>query len=75
VSSGYYDPGRSSGPVEACYPPEGEDVRELREMEIYYVFGDEEICVVLDTYKKDKEVAERIFDKYYDRIEESDLDL
>jgi hypothetical protein len=28
VSTGYYDPGVRSGPVERCYPPEGGDERE-----------------------------------------------
>jgi hypothetical protein len=28
-SSGYYDPGVLSGPPEKCYPPEGDDDREM----------------------------------------------
>ena len=28
VSSGYYDSGRTSGPPENCYPPEGDEDRE-----------------------------------------------
>jgi hypothetical protein len=33
--SGYYDPGRSYGPPERCYPPEYEDEREICGVALY----------------------------------------
>ncbi len=34
LSNGYHDPGRCSGPPEDCYPPEGEDEREIEDAHI-----------------------------------------
>lgn len=39
VSSGYYDPGRTTGPVDGSYPPEGEDNREITSIEINFFIG------------------------------------
>ena len=36
TSSGYYDPGRISGPPEDCYPPEGSDEREPEEVKVVW---------------------------------------
>lgn len=33
-AKGYYDPGRTYGPPEKCYPPEGSEEREVVRMEI-----------------------------------------
>lgn len=66
VSSGYYDPGRISGPPEDCYPPEEEDEREMTS-----------VSVTTKTMKEaelDEELAWMIFDKYIDKVMEVDID-
>ena len=63
-SSGYSDPGCISGPVERCYPPEGDDERELEEAYI----NDEDRKIELS-----KEIQEKVFDEFSEEIQEVEL--
>ena len=54
-SSGYYDPGVCSGPVERCYPPEGIDERTLD-------------CVTLDGQMLPAPMQREIFEMYLEQI-------
>ena len=60
-SNGYYDPGVCSGPVEKCYPPEGEDERILE-------------FATAGTIKLSAGTAQALFDLYEEKIMEVEID-
>jgi hypothetical protein len=45
---GYYDEGRVSGPAELCYPPEGEDCREVEAVYLYDRAAEGELRMEVD---------------------------
>jgi hypothetical protein len=64
-SSGYYDPGKTYGPPENCYPPEGDDEREVTDV---YIFSDGH------RYAIDQSLWEDIEELFRDQIEEAEID-
>lgn len=66
LSTGYYDPGISSGPIEKSYPPEGDDERIL----------DGPVVVDIDTKtaKLSNEASMALFDDVEDIVMESEPD-
>jgi hypothetical protein len=60
-SNGYYDPGVCSGPVEKCYPPEGEDERILE-------------FATAGTTRLSVRTAQALFDLYEEKIMEVEID-
>jgi len=69
-STGYYDPGVRSGPVDKCYPPEGEDDREV--IDIYILrppFSRERII-----YRIPKSLWPTIEELCRDEIEDVEID-
>ena len=62
LSSGWYDPGKTTGPPERCYPPEGGDERLL----------DGAVTVTFDRNRQkrylSKSSSEALFDLYEDEI-------
>lgn len=65
-SSGYYDPGYTSGPPDQCYPPDGCDDREL--VEIYLEYGDDRVRIGFTD-----EEQQQIFNYYQDVVDEYEL--
>lgn len=61
LSSGYYDPGIYSGPMDGSYPAEGDDERVLDSV----VIGDRELP---------KDLAEKIFDLYQEEIDAVEIE-
>lgn len=66
-SSGYYDPGKTYGPPENCYPPEGEDER-LIDGQVVVSFVDAE-----KTKKLSKEASDELFSQFEDEIQKKEL--
>lgn len=66
LSSGHYDPGNKYGPIDTCYPPEGEDNRTLKEA---YLFCDG------NKIELPKDLQEKLFNLYYKQIEESEVEF
>lgn len=65
LSSGYYDSGRTYGDPYYCYPPEGEDCRELKgQISLYYKGV---------THMLSKISSEKCFEHFYDEIEKIEL--
>lgn len=65
-STGYYDEGRCTGPVDDCYPPEGDDER---------VVDNIEALSLPQSVSLPHELAEEIFVAVYDsHIVSADLD-
>lgn len=64
-SSGYYDPGRTGGPPEDCYPPEGDEERTLDYAEI-----------ALDgtTQRLSEEQAKIVWDECEEAVYEVEID-
>jgi len=65
-SSGYHDPGVYTALPENCYPEEHDEERSLEKMTLYTCNHGEGIVV-------NEELAERLFDKYYDEVMEVDI--
>lgn len=67
---GYYDPGRTYGPPEYCYPPEGDEEREITGSGI--VFSKEAIVDIPSEYYNkiydvfEKEITDKDFESYDD---------
>jgi hypothetical protein len=59
TSSGYYDPGVTSGPVDRCYPPEGDDEREIESMQLE---GEELPSEVVDILQEEEAIFQAVFD-------------
>lgn len=64
-SSGYFAPGKLSGPPENCYPDEGEDERTLESLTV----TDGKNAVTLEG-----DVAEALFDHFYPEVEAVEVD-
>lgn len=64
-SSGYYDPGRTYGPPEDCYPPEGDEERTLDRVEVSA--NDVKVSVTQGH-------AEIFFDACFEAVMEAELD-
>ena len=64
-SSGYYDPGVLSGPPEKCYPPEGDDEREMESVTLIHESGD---------IKLTPEEQEEFFEWFRSNVEEVEID-
>jgi len=65
-SNGWYDPGVRSGPVENCYPPEGEDIRTITNYSIVLSEdGDDNISIDAEDTSDDDiaSLLELLFDK------------
>jgi hypothetical protein len=65
TSTGYYDPGVRSGPVESCYPPEGDDERKVEAVYIQKANGER---IPLDN------VVEEIESLFQDDIQDAEID-
>jgi hypothetical protein len=63
VSSGYYDPGRTYGDPYHCYPPEGDDEREL-----------DGLAIVNSLDGLSKKASQELFDFYEDEIYDVQID-
>lgn len=71
--SGYYDPGKISGPPENCYPPEGEDERTLGEIKLLFYNEDGEInTIVIDEQKTLYEFAREFEEEIYEQEIDTD---
>lgn len=70
-SEGYYDPGVCSGPVESCYPPEGEDERIVNEAIVYW--GDDNTHIDLSE-KDHSDLLEALQLHYEEKIQEANFD-
>ena len=70
VSSGYYDPGRMSGPPEDCYPPEYEDERELESVAVIW----EGITGESRELNLPEKQAQEVFDYFFTQINEVEID-
>jgi len=79
-SSGYYDPGRTYGDPDDCYPPEGDDERLVDE--VYLFLDNEKIKLpraILVTSHNPHSVEEidlwdELFEHYSEAIQEVELD-
>ena len=73
TSSGYYDPGRTYGPPEKCYPPEGEDERTF---DCIYVLQHNDIQGVKSRIKHDipAQRKEDLFEQFCEQIQDIELD-
>ena len=65
-SSGYSDPGICSGPVERCYPPEGDEERTMEEVYISIPDSKQKIKLPLS-------VQEQVYAQYEEEVMEADL--
>ena len=73
VSSGYYDSGRTSGPPENCYPPEGDEDRELVAAYLnHYVTIDG--TMVTTRIELSPEKMSELFNHFEDKINEVELE-
>lgn len=70
VSSGYYDPGRTYGPPENCYPPEYEDERELESIAVIW----EGITGESRELALPEKQAQEVFDYFSTQIDEVEID-
>jgi hypothetical protein len=70
TSSGYYDPGRVSGPPEDCYPPEGDDEREMSGVKVVWM-GISGESRKLDLSESE---AQDVFDHFITEIGEVEID-
>jgi hypothetical protein len=70
MSSGYYDPGKIYGPPEDCYPPEGDDERELYNLVVasFHNAGVNE-----KTQKLSKQASEELFNLYEQEVKDAEL--
>ena len=66
LSSGYYDPGQRYGPPEDCEPPDGDDERTLVSVSITTTNHEE--------VELDEDLAEKLFNKYSDKIYEEEIE-
>lgn len=64
-SSGYYDPGRVYGMPEDCYPPEGEDEREVVAASLTHPAGVVEI--------RDRSTLGELYSRFQSRIEAEEV--
>lgn len=64
-SSGYYDPGRVYGMPEDCYPPEGEDEREVVAASLTHPAG----CVEI----RDRSTLDELYSRFQSRIEAEEV--
>ena len=78
LSSGYYDEGKTYGPPENCYPPEGEDERvPSRAYLIHYVNdypADSPAKLLRREIELSSEKMNELFDHFQTRIEEVELE-
>ena len=75
VSSGYYDSGRTSGPPENCYPPEGDEERvPARAYLIHYTAGDELGAITKEEIELSSEKMNALFNHFEDKINEVELE-
>jgi hypothetical protein len=73
LSEGYYDPGRTYGDPEFCYPPEGEDNRTLDGLiEVHYLQEGQDKYV---TKELPQTQSEKWFNHFYEEIEEEELNI
>lgn len=63
--SGYYDPGRISGPPEHCYPPESD---EEREVEFASLILDKDVCIKIPS-----EYMDKIYDAFDEEINKNEF--
>jgi hypothetical protein len=64
-STGYYDPGRLTGPYEDCYPPEGEDERDIVSATLTHPAGVVEI--------RDRSTLDELYSRFQSRIEAEEV--
>ena len=64
-SSGYYDPGCVIGPYDNCYPPEGEDEREVVSATLTHPAG----CVEI----RDRATLDELYSRFQCRIEAEEV--
>lgn len=64
-SSGYYDPGKLYGMPEDCYPPEGEDEREVVSATLTHPAGVVEI--------RDRSTLDELYSRFQSRIEAEEV--
>ena len=77
LSSGYYDEGKTYGPPENCYPPEGDEERvPSRAYLIHYVRVSDNVPRKIDSQEIElsSEKMNELFDHFQTRIEEVELE-
>jgi hypothetical protein len=67
TSSGYYDPGKTWGDPETCYPPEGEDERILSS--VFYEYDDGCFVAALPP-----DIAKILFELYREEIQQVEIE-
>jgi len=68
--SGYNDPGRSYGPPENCYPPEGDEERELDHL-VWNIYDAKGQPINID---QDTSLDEIVWDLCQDLVDATDVD-
>lgn len=72
LSKGYYDPGRTHGDPEFCYPPEGDDTRTLDGLiEVHYMAEGQDGYV---TKELPQAQSVKWFNHFYNEIDKVELD-
>jgi hypothetical protein len=74
LSSGYYDPGRISGPPDSCYPPEGEDERVITYVTLIFYDDDGGVVSEIKLNEKDNKGDLECFEEQF-QIELNDVEL
>ena len=69
TSTGYADPGKTSGPPDDCYPPEEEDEREVQSVKITFYDEDGEPVVTNELINFCTDLFEREFSEEIDDVE------
>ena len=67
TSSGSYDPGVLTGPLDGSYPPEYDEERLLKDA--YILHGEPTIKMILP-----QDIAQQLFDLYEEEINKAELD-
>lgn len=75
LSSGYYDEGKTYGPPENCYPPEGDEERvPARAYLIHYTTQPLGVWLSAEEIELSSEKMDELFDHFKDKIDEVELE-